>query len=103
MNQTPLPFENLDGKTYAKKGEKIIYLKEYRSGWNKRQCTLQLCVHTNGVSRTKPLIMFKGSEKGDSRRRIEEKRYSLDVKVIFNLKAYANTQNLKGWVKDQFK
>jgi hypothetical protein len=103
MDQTPLPFENLDGKTYAKKGEQTIRLKEHRSGWNKRQCTLQLCVHADGIPRTKPLIMFKGSEKGDSRRRIEEKRYASDVNVIFNPKAYANTQNLKGWVKNQFK
>jgi hypothetical protein len=45
----------------------------------------------------------QGSEKEDSRRCTEEKRYSLDVNVIFNPKAYANTQNLKGWVKNQFK
>jgi hypothetical protein len=47
--------------------------------------------------------MFKGSENGDSHHRIEEKRYSTDVSVIFNPKAYTNTQNLKGWVKNQFK
>jgi hypothetical protein len=40
MDQTPLPFENLDSKTYNKKGEKTVWLKEHRSGWNKRQCTL---------------------------------------------------------------
>jgi hypothetical protein len=47
--------------------------------------------------------MFKGSEKGDSQRCTEEKQYSSDVSVIFNPKAYANTQNLKQWVKNQFK
>jgi hypothetical protein len=46
--------------------------------------------------------MFKGSEKGDSCRRAEEKTYSPDVNMIFNPKAYANTQNLKGWEKNQF-
>ena len=44
--------------------------------------------------------MFKGSEIGDSRRRAEEKRYSKDVVVIFNTKAYANTKNLKSWVRN---
>jgi hypothetical protein len=43
--------------------------------------------------------MFKGAEVGDSRCRIEGKRYSKEVHVIFNKKAYANTKNLKSWVK----
>jgi hypothetical protein len=47
--------------------------------------------------------MFKGSEMGDSRRRLEEKKYSKDVVVIFNPKAYTNTQNLKAWVKNHYK
>jgi len=40
--------------------------------------------------------MFKGSEKGDSCCYAKEKRYSFNVNIIFNPKAYANTQNLKG-------
>jgi hypothetical protein len=103
MDQTLLPFEDLDGRTYNKKGEKTVWLKEHRSGWNKRQCTLQLCAHADRIPQTRPLIMFKGSEVGDSRRCAEEKRYSKDVNVIFNAKAYANTKNLKAWVKQQFK
>jgi hypothetical protein len=39
--------------------------------------------------------MFKGLEVEDSCCCIEEKRYSKDVSVIFNAKAYANTKNLK--------
>ena len=39
--------------------------------------------------------MFKGLEVGDSCRQLEEKKYSKDVIVIFNQKAYANTKNLK--------
>jgi hypothetical protein len=38
--------------------------------------------------------MFKGKEKGDSRRRTEEKKYHPSVTVIFNEKAYANSTNL---------
>jgi hypothetical protein len=39
--------------------------------------------------------MFKGSVKGDSRRRVKALKYSKDVEVIFNPKAYANTENLR--------
>lgn len=53
-------------------------------------------MHVDRVPQTKPLLMFKGFKKGDSCCCVEEKRYSLNVKVIFNPKAYANTQNLKG-------
>jgi hypothetical protein len=41
------------------------------------------------------LIMFKGLETRDSCYYTKEKRYSKDVVVIFNKKAYANTKNLK--------
>jgi hypothetical protein len=95
MDQTPLPFENLNGRTYNKKGEKTVWLKEHQYGWNKRQCTLQLTVHANSIPHTKPLIMFKGSETRDSHHYIEEKSYPKDIVVIFNKKAYANTKNLK--------
>jgi hypothetical protein len=60
-------------------------------------------VHANSIPWTDPLIIFKGSEIVDSRRRVEEKRYSKGVVVIFNKKAYANTKNLKLWVKNQYK
>jgi len=39
--------------------------------------------------------MFKGLKVGDSCCCIKEKRYSKDVVVIFNSKAYTNTKNLK--------
>jgi len=61
---------------------------------------LQLTAYADGIPRTRPLVMFKGLEIGDSRCRAEEKRYSKDVVVIFNSKAYANTKNLKLWVKN---
>ena len=95
MDQTPLLFENLDGRTYNKKGEKTVWLKEHQSSWNKWQCTLQLTVHANSIPHTKPLIMFKGLETRDSHCCAEEKCYPKDIVVIFNKKAYANTKNLK--------
>jgi hypothetical protein len=99
MDQTPLAFEFLNGRTYDKRGSNTIWLKESRSGSNKRQATLQLCVFVDGEPQCKPLLMFKGKEKGDSRRRTEEKKYHPSVTVIFNEKAYANSTNLKSWIK----
>jgi hypothetical protein len=95
MDQSPLPFEFLKGRTYAKKGEKTVRLKGSKSGHNKRQCTLQIAVFADSIPRCKPLLMFKGKPKSkDYRRRTEEKRYNPGVIVIFNKNVYANTSNL---------
>jgi hypothetical protein len=40
IDQTPLAFEFNDGKTYCGKGKNTVWVKEMRSGWNKRQATL---------------------------------------------------------------
>jgi hypothetical protein len=80
-----------------------VLLKGTRSGWEKRMCTIQLCVFADGVLRCKPLLMFKGSNsKKDSSRRAKYKKYDPRVVVIFNKKAYANTRNLIEWVKTQY-
>jgi hypothetical protein len=102
MDQSPLAFEFLKGKTYAKRGERTILLKGAKSGWDKRQCTLQIYVSADRVACCKPLMMFKGKPKGDYRRRAEAKKYHPSVVVIFNEKAYANTSNLIDWVKNQY-
>lgn len=96
MDQTPLPFEFNEWRTYAKKGSRTVWVKDQRSGWNKRQVTLQLCIHADGKPHTEPLIMFRGAEgAGDTRWKAEFKRYAKGVHVIFNLKAYVNGDNLK--------
>jgi hypothetical protein len=72
-----------------------VSLKRARSGWEKRQCTLQLIVFADGIARAKPLLMFHGQENSkDWRRGAEKKKYHTGVVVIFNPKAYANTSNL---------
>ena len=103
MDQSPLPFEFLKGRTYAKKGEKTIRLKGGKSGHDKRIYTLQIAVFADSVPRYKPLLMFKGRPKSkDYRRRVKAQRYNPSVIVIFNEKAYANTSNLIDWVKNQY-
>jgi len=60
MDQSPLPFELCKGRTYNKKGEKTIRLKGLRSGWENRQCTLQIVVFADGIARCKPLLIYRG-------------------------------------------
>jgi hypothetical protein len=93
MDQSPLPFECQRGRTYSKTGGRTVRLKGQKSGWEKRQCTLQICVFADGVDRCKPLLKFKGKPKAKGPRITEMKKYHLNVVVIFNKKAYANTAN----------
>ena len=103
MDQSPLPFEYLKGRTYAKRGDRTVRIKEGKNGHDKRQCTLQIAVFADGVLRCKPLLIFKGKPgKGDSRRKAEYQKYHPGVVVIFNEKAWANTSNLLDWVKNQY-
>ena len=107
MDQTPLPFEFSDGKTYAKKGSKTVQVKEQRSGQNKRQATLQLTLHADGKPHTPPLLMFRGDASAKASkaapRRAEALKYPKGIHVIFNKKAYANGENLKHWAREEYK
>ena len=102
MDQSPLLFEYLKGYTYAKKGDRIVYIKEGKSGYDKRQCILQIAIFANSVLQCKPLLMFKGKLKGDNCKKAKQKKYYPGVVVIFNEKAWANTFNLLDWVKYQY-
>lgn len=42
IDQSPLPFAFLAGKTYANKGDETIWVRGAGSGLEKRQCTLQV-------------------------------------------------------------
>jgi hypothetical protein len=66
MDQTPITFEFLLGKTCDFKGAKTVWIKEARSGWDRRQATLQLCVFADGKLRSRPLLIFHRAELGDS-------------------------------------
>jgi hypothetical protein len=43
MDQTPLSFEFMDNRTYNQKGADTVWIKVAKSGWDKRQATLQVC------------------------------------------------------------
>ena len=102
MDQTPIGFEFLSGRTYDFKGAKTVWVKEQRSGWDRRQATLQVCVFADGNKRCQPLLIYYGDPVGDSRRRAEEKLYDKRVCVAFNKTAWADSQNLQDWVRKQY-
>jgi hypothetical protein len=95
IDQSPLLFKFLKGRTYAKKGEKTIRLKGGKSRHNKRIYTLQIAIFADDMPRYKPLLMFKGMPKSkDHRRYTEAQRYNPSVIIIFNKNTYTNTSNL---------
>jgi hypothetical protein len=89
MDETPLPFEFLNGYTYNTKGQKTVVGSTKRSGWSKRQASLVLTIWADGTNRTKPILIFHGSEAGQIKAK-EGHLYHSDVSVEFNPKAYNN-------------
>jgi hypothetical protein len=59
-------------------------------------------IFADGVNRSKPLLIFHGDPIGDKRRRAEEKLYDSRVCIAFNRTAWADSTNLKDWVKKQY-
>jgi len=108
VDETPLPFEFLDGQTYADKGSRSVQVKASNSGWDKRQATLVLTIFGSGRPRVRPLIIFKGKEKYEGRRsqfyqqkrEQEEARYDIRVAVHWNETAYANSDLLIDWIEN---
>jgi transposase-like protein len=91
MDQTPISFEFLNNRTYDTTGVRTVFVKQTGSGWDRRQATLQILVHADGIQRCKPLLIFHGKNedhrqkpKAGSLRR-EYKLYDSRVEVIPSL------------------
>jgi hypothetical protein len=52
--------------------------------------------------RVRLLLIFHGDPLGDSCRRAEEKLYDKGVCIAFNETAWADSTNMKDWVKNQY-
>ena len=59
MDLTPLQFCFSKGPTYADHGDKTVWVRGAASGLEKRQCTVQLTIFTDGEPRVKPLSIFR--------------------------------------------
>lgn len=60
LDETPIPYEYLEGKTYDVMGGKTICAKQSQSGWDKRPALLVLCVFADGVPRVPPMVTSYG-------------------------------------------
>ena len=81
MDQTPLPFLMNDGKTYNQTESKEIWCASGSSGLEKQQCTVQLMIFADGVSRVRPLVIFRG--KGLRIKAEEKRKWDKRGKVLF--------------------
>lgn len=97
MDQTPAPFEYLSGRTYALKGCKTVWAKAEKSGWDKRQATIQLTVLADSTM-LKPWIIFRGKGQLPEAELIQ---YDQRVTVKFNDEAYANEYIILEWIREQ--
>ena len=100
LDETPIPFEYLDGKTYDIKGSRTIGGKTDRSGWDKRQATLILYIFADGISQIKPEIIFH-AKTGDGIVRRESHKWSANVTVEFNETAYNNENLFKQFIHEE--
>jgi hypothetical protein len=97
LDETPLPFEFLEGYTYDIRGTKTIAGKSERSGWGKRQATIILYIMANGDTFFKPVVIFHGK-----RTMVSRENYDPRVDVHFNETAYNNEELFFQWLKDVY-
>ena len=97
LDQSPLPFAFLEGKTYTHKGQKDVWVRGPSSGLEKRQCTLQAAVSADGIPRFKPCIVFRG--KGQRIQQAEKQGYDRRVIVRFQENAWVDEQEMKWWTR----
>lgn len=92
IDETPVPFEFLDGSTWEIQGAKTMTSYTDCSGWNKRQAILILYIFADGIHRLKPKLIFHGTptEEGGQIEEKESHLYHPDVTVAFNKTAYNN-------------
>jgi hypothetical protein len=97
LDETPLPFEFLNGYSYDFKGATTVAGKSERSGWYKRQATIILYIMADDSTPFKPVIIFHG--KGTVARR---EHYDERVDVYFNETAYNNKDLFHTWLQNTF-
>lgn len=102
LDETPIPFEYLDGHTYDFCGAKTVSGKSDRSGWDKRQATVILYIFADGVSRIPPKLIFHGTAGPNGQIFKQEGHlYSGGVTVEFNETAYNNQGLFQKWIVEE--
>jgi hypothetical protein len=95
LDETPLPFEFLNGYSYDFRGARTIAGKSDRNSWNKRQITIILYIIADGSTPFKPVVIFysKGTV-------ASKENYDNRVNVHFNETAYNNKDMFYIWLCD---
>ena len=100
MDQTPIPFDFLQSRTYAPKGSKTVWIKTDRNAWTKRQATLMLTVCADGIMRCLPILIFHGKYGHETAtRQAERRQYHPGVRVLFNLTVYSSEAITLDWIR----
>jgi len=89
-----------DGKSYDSTGAKEVWCSNASSGLDKRQCTVQLTIFADGVSRVRPTIIFRGQGKRISPN--EKRSWDSRVNVMFQLKAWCDENVMKVWIEREW-
>jgi hypothetical protein len=102
VDQIPLPFINDQKTTWARRGDKTVWIRQAGSGaFSKRQATIQLCCSPVDGPQPRVALIFRG--KG-VRISIEERAaYHPDVDVYFQPKAWADTAFYDQWIEQTLK
>lgn len=99
MDQIPLPFCSTNKRTLDCKGSKWVWLNQGpRSGLDKRQATLMLCIRAEGEQIVAPLLIFRGTGKRITQH--EKSQYPSTIKVAWQRKAWADRVVCVNWLDD---
>ena len=103
FDETPIPFEYIDKKTYNTKGAKTITAKTDCSSWDKQQATLVLYIFADGIPRIRLKLIFhrKTTNEGGKIKERESHLYHKGVTVHFNSTAYNNEELTIQWINSE--
>ena len=101
VDQTPLPFTFNSEQGYNKMGEKTVWHRGAAFGLDKRQCTVQLTIFTDGEARIPPLLIFRG--KGLRISQAEKTKYDRRVRVQFQENTWCDEDRMLHWVNHMWK
>ena len=103
FDETLIPFEYIDKKTYNIRGAKTITAKTDRSGWDKQQATLALYKFADGIPRIQPKLIFygKATDEGGKIKECESYLYNPSVTVHFNSIVYNNEELTNQWIENE--
>ena len=101
VDQTPLPLTFNKGQGYDQKGAKTVWHCGAQSGFDKRQCTVQLTIFADGEPRVKPLLIFRGKSLRISQ--TERNKYDRRVHVKFQKNYWCDESMMQYWVSNMWR